>query len=372
MKATFRGVQKLVEGFRVGREIPEDLGGRNKMDAMLAQMTDGLDRVFAALDTTDYRAVPAPDRVHTQTMVLTERNVVCHNEEVVRLTFRLPEGGTLAAWKPGSHLDLVLPSGRRRQYSLCGDPRDTEAYTIAVREVPTGGGGSVEMHRLDIGDRLSVTGPRNAFPFVAFGSALFVAGGIGMTAVIPMVRRARELGMDWRLVYSGRTRASLPFLDEVELWEPDRVTVRFDDEHGLPDAAELLADAPDGGAVYCCGPPPMIDTVRAGMGSTAATYLHYERFSAPPVVAGTAFEVELARTGAVVEVAEDRSMLDAIVEVLPSVPYSCRQGFCGTCRVRVLAGIPEHRDTRLTDEDRVDHMLACVSRSDGRRLVVDL
>lgn len=369
---TFARAMAAVREYRASRTIPEDLLGKGGMDESLAQITDGLDKLFAILDHSKYKARAAPVQTRTHTMAVSERFSLCRDENVVGLTLRRVDGGDVPPWHPGSHLDLVLPSGRRRQYSLCGDPLEKDAYSIAVRLVPDGGGGSAEMHTLEVGDRLSVTGPRNAFPFYASGSALFVAGGIGITAIIPMVRRARALGMDWHLVYSGRSRQSMPFLDEVSTWDQERVTVRTDDVDGLPTAADLLRHAPDGGSVYCCGPPPMLALVREGVPATGATRLHYERFSPPPVVAGSPFSVELASSGTVLDVAADRTALDVIREVVPGVPYSCRQGFCGTCKVKVLAGAPEHRDRRLADDEREDHMLICVSRSAGERLTLDL
>lgn len=361
-----------VRAYREGRVLPKDLYGGGKDDEAMAQILDGLDKLFAMLDLSEYRGVAAPTRATTRTLVLSERMILCHDEQVVGLTFRDPEGDVLPSWHPGSHLDLVLPSGRRRQYSLCGDPLEDDAYSIAVRLVPDGGGGSKEMHGLEVGTAIEVTGPRNAFPFVPRGRALFVAGGIGMTAIVPMVRRARAAGMDWHLVYCGRSRESMPFLDEVSTWEPEFVTVLTDDENGVPSGPTLLRDAPDGGSVYCCGPPPMIAAVRAEMSNTGATRLHYERFSPPPVVGGEPFTLELASTGEVLDVPADDTALEVVRRVLPNVPYSCRQGFCGTCRVRVLDGTPEHRDRRLDDAEREDHMLICVSRSEGGRLRLDL
>lgn len=219
---------------------------------------------------------------------------------------------------------------------------------------------------------MTVRGPRNGFPFVGEGSALFVAGGIGITPIIAMVRAARDLGMDWHLVYSGRSYESMPFLKEVTTWDPARVFVRPDDEYGLPTAADLLGKAPEGGAVYCCGPTPMLDTVRHGFHETCSIALYFERFGAPPVVNGVPFEVQLVRSGCILTVPADRSALDVVRETLPGVSYSCQQGFCGTCRVKVLAGNLDHRESRLADVERENEMLICVSRSSGGRLVLDL
>lgn len=328
-----------------------------------------LSRVVRA-DYADERATRTPH--DPMALVLTRREIVARDKDVVALTFSAPDGDVLPGWQPGGHLDLHLPSGRRRQYSLCGDPQDADRYRIAVRKIPAGGGGSLEMHNLRVGDTVTVRGPRNGFPFIPYERALYIAGGIGITPILPMVRAAQRLGADWHFVYCGRSAETIPFLDEIASWDPTRVTIRLDDEHGVPTADDLLGQAPAGGAVYVCGPPPMIETVRLNFDRSGAAALHFERFSAPPVRDGTAFEIELARTGDVLDVAADESVLDALVRHRPETAYSCRQGFCGTCRVAVLAGTPDHRENRLTAEERETSMLTCVSRSLTSRLVLDL
>ncbi len=316
------------------------------------------------------RAVRAADE--PMTLVLADRRTVARDNDVVALTFRAPDGGDLPAWQPGGHLDLHLPSARRRQYSLCGDPQDRSRYRIAVRRIPAGGGGSLEMHALSVGDTVTVRGPRNGFPFVPYPRALYIAGGIGITPILPMVLAAQRLGTDWHFVYCGRNADTIPFLDEIASWDPSRVTIRLDEEHGVPGADDLLGRTPARGAVYVCGPPPMIETVRRNFDRSGAAALHFERFGAPPVRDGKPFEIELASSGQVLGVAADETLLDALVRQRPDTAYSCRQGFCGTCRVRVLHGTPEHRDSRLTDTERETSMLACVSRSVTSRLVLDL
>jgi ferredoxin-NADP reductase len=298
-------------------------------------------------------------------------------EDVRSLTLAAPDGTDLPGWRPGAHLDVVLPSGKVRQYSLCGDPADRGRYRIAVRRIADGGGGSREVHDvLREGDRITVRGPRNAFPFIPAERYLFLAGGIGITPILPMLRAAARGGADWHFVYCGRSRESMPFLDEIQGdiagLDPDRVWIRPDTEYGVPvSGAELLDDSP-GARVYCCGPVPMINGVRLDLPGRDATSLHFERFSAPPIVDGHEFEVELAREGRVLRVPADRSALDVVREVKPGVSYSCRQGFCGTCKVRLLGGTPEHRDHALTPTERTDHMTICVSRAHSDRLVLDL
>ncbi|MBF6331756.1 PDR/VanB family oxidoreductase [Nocardia transvalensis] len=357
---------------------PADLYGKQRSDRAI--------RVFDAIATTRLRwtmlinrrdpAGRVDDRRLTLTVV--ERRVEAHDTDVISLLLTSPDGCELPAWRPGAHLDLELPSGRLRQYSLCGDSADRHSYRIAVRRIPDGGG-SLEVHEaLRTGSRVTVRGPRNAFPFVlpGYGSGCarlhFVAGGIGITPILPMVRMAHRLGVDWSLVYTGRSRDTIPFLDEVEGFG-ERVTVRTDDTQGLPGAADLLAGVGPDTAIYCCGPVPMTAAIAAAVREMPGVELHSERFSAPPVVDGRPFTLELARTGEAVEVPADRSALERVLTVRPDTAYSCRQGFCRTCRVRVLAGEVDHRDTVLTPGERAaGDMLICVSRCAGDRLVLDL
>jgi ferredoxin-NADP reductase len=290
---------------------------------------------------------------------------------VVSLTLRCPGGGELIGWVPGSHLDVVLPSGRQRQYSLCGDPDDRHAYRIAVRRLADGGGGSREIHDdLKVGDVITIRGPRNAFRLAEAPAYFFVAGGIGITPILPMVKAAEAAGKPWTLVYAGRSRASMPFLDELVALSGGTLDVRPDDECGIPNLDKILADVPRGHAVYVCGPPAMLDTARTRLAAPDFE-VHSERFSAPPVVGGEAFDVELRRTGVTVSVGADQSVLAAVREQVPDLAYSCQQGFCGTCVVKVVDGDVEHRDRTLLDSEREDSMLICVSRCSGR-LVLDL
>ncbi|MFI9026140.1 PDR/VanB family oxidoreductase [Streptomyces sp. NPDC053560] len=296
-------------------------------------------------------------------------------EGVVRLRL---EGDSLPGWEPGAHIDLVLPSGTVRQYSLCGDPADTATYTIATRLIEDGRGGSREVHeQLQEGTVVEVRGPRNRFRLDECHAYLFVAGGIGITPILPMLRRAEREGVPWRLVYGGRSRASMPFLAEIEKLAGaggDRVTVVAEDEDGRPDLAAALAEAPPHSAVYCCGPQPLMDAVAELLPD--GLELRTEAFAPAAGGAGTAggaFEVELRRTGRTVAVGKDQSILRAIREqAVPDLPYSCEQGFCGTCRQNVVEGDIDHRDELLTDAERDGQMLICVSRCHGTRLVLDL
>lgn len=314
-----------------------------------------------------------PSRVtpvrRTHHAIVIKREVVA--PDVVSLTLGDPDGGLLPSWTPGGHIDVQLPSGRRRQYSLCGPPGRRTDYRIAVRRIPDGGGGSIEMHdAYDVGDSLVFEGPRNAFYLgTAERDVLFVIGGIGVTPVLPMIRVAAQRGSDWRAIYVGRSREYMPFLDEVVAVDPDRVTVWADDEHGrLVTVDELLAGAGPKTAVYVCGPPAMLDAVRAARAEYAGAPLHYERFSPPPVVDGVPFELELGRSGEVLSVPANRSALAVMLDRDPTTAHSCQQGFCGTCKVKVLAG---HVDRRGRTAEGDDEMLVCVSRAKGDRVVID-
>ncbi|OIJ98017.1 PDR/VanB family oxidoreductase [Streptomyces colonosanans] len=288
-------------------------------------------------------------------------------DDVVRLRL---EGRELPRWEPGAHIDLVLPSGLVRQYSLCGDTTDTASYTVATRLVEDGRGGSREVHeRLCEGTQVEVRGPRNRFPLVDAPAYVFVAGGIGITPILSMLRSLPPTAR-WRLLYGGRSRASMPFLDEIEKLGEDRVTVVAEDEDGRPDLDALFRDVPAGTAVYCCGPEGLMEAVEARLPEGAG--LHTERF-APRATAGGdhPFEVELRRSNRTVTVPADSSVLAAVRAELPGTLYSCEQGFCGTCQQRVLDGEVDHRDELLTDAERGDSMLICVSRALGERIVLD-
>ncbi|MFI6443885.1 PDR/VanB family oxidoreductase [Kitasatospora sp. NPDC050543] len=355
---------------------PPDLYGRPGADRFMRRVTAFGDRYTPALGRPllrrNPRRPPSRPTPPLHLVVTTHRAVAT---DIVELRLADPGGDPLPAWQPGAHIRLVLPSGRERHYSLCGDPADRAGYRIAVRRLPNGGGGSVEVHdELHVGARLTVRRPRNGFAFCGERAVLLLAGGIGITPLLPMAREARRLGLDWRLVHTGRSADTLPFTEELRALDPSRVELRTDQEHGVPTGAELLAHAPAGAAVYCCGPAPMLAAVRDALAAQPARALHFERFGAAPIQGGHPFTLRLGAQGPLLDVPADRSALDVARELRPDLPYSCHQGFCGTCKVRVLAGTPEHRDRRLTEQDRTaGDLLPCVSRAaEGETLVLDI
>ncbi|WP_406443356.1 PDR/VanB family oxidoreductase [Streptomyces sp. NBC_00631] len=305
-------------------------------------------------------------------LVVTER--VSAAEEVVALTLRHPLGEELPGWEPGAHVDVVLGPGLERQFSLCGDPGDRSGWRIAVLREPDGRGGSAYVHeQLGVGDKVRVRGPRNHFRLESAPRYRFVAGGIGITPILPMLAAAEAAGAEWTLLYGGRTRRSMAFTGELARYGDDRVGIAPQDETGLLDLAAVLDDVPDGTLVYCCGPGALLDAVEE---RCPAGVLRVERFQ--PKVQQQAeereFEVVLAQSGRTLAVAPGVSVLDTVRAAGVEVLYSCTEGTCGTCETDVLEGEPDHRDSVLSEEERAagETMLICVSRCRGARLVLDL
>jgi ferredoxin-NADP reductase len=298
-------------------------------------------------------------------------------DEVVALTLAHPDGRRLPDWTPGSHVDVVLPSGINRQYSLCGDRWDAHSYRIAVLHETEGRGGSAYIHeQLEVGAMVALGGPRNNFPLVPSEKYLFIAGGIGITPMLPMIQQADMLGADWGLLYLGRSRSAMAFIDELAAYG-ERVTVMPKDESGPYQLQEFIADPGADTKVYVCGPQRLLAAVERHCADWPAGLLRLEHFAAKAQGAparDTAFEVELARVGLSVTVSPDVSVVDALQTAGVNVLTSCREGTCGTCEVTVLAGEPDHRDSILGDSDRAaGHcMFPCVSRSCSDRLVLDL
>ncbi|NUU26213.1 MAG: oxidoreductase [Streptomycetaceae bacterium] len=311
--------------------------------------------------------------------------VVARRDEVasgvVQLTLTQPPeaaGRPLPAWTPGAHIDLVLPNGLTRQYSLCGDPDDSSAWQIAVLREPNGRGGSAYVHdKLTAGTPITTRGPRNNFALEKAASYLFVAGGIGITPILPMLRAAHAAGADWQLLYGGRTRASMAFRDELTALGTDNGRVRIcpEDETGLLDINGALET--EARHVYCCGPEGLLAAVEHHCTARPDVSLHVERFKPREDFAdaqSTAFEVHLRQSARTIVVPPETSILEAVEAAGVMVLSSCREGTCGTCETDVLEGTPEHRDSLLTEQDRAanETMLICVSRSRGPRLVLDL
>jgi ferredoxin-NADP reductase len=302
------------------------------------------------------------------------RSVRWESDNVVSLRLE-PEGGAVG-WEPGAHIDVLIGNGASRQYSLCGDPADGD-YRIAVLREPEGRGGSEYLHRaVFAGDRLVMKGPRNHFALEDAATVTLVAGGIGITPLLPMARRLERDGRQWRLLYYGRSRSSMAFLDELAAFG-DRVRVFAKDEGELPAVADVLGAAAGDELVYVCGPERLLSGVREVVPEDR---LRTELFVAPTVPALDAdadiFTVELRSSGLSVQVGPERTVLAAIVAAGIDVTTDCEEGICGSCETHVLEGVPDHRDYVLTAQEKAanDCMMVCVSRAAAGcpRLVLDL
>jgi cytochrome P450/ferredoxin-NADP reductase len=298
-------------------------------------------------------------------------------EGVAALTLAPAGGHPLPSWTPGAHVDLVLGSAPTRQYSLCGRTDDTGSYRIGILRDDQGSGGSRYVHeQVRPGDTVRVRGPRNHFRLDPSPRYVFVAGGIGITPMLPMVAAAEAAGATWELLYGGRRRTSMAFLDELAAYG-DRVTVWPQDEAGLLDLDTLLGTPREDTLVYACGPEPLLAAVEQRCQSWPHGALHLERFAPRPMgepVRAEAFDVVLERSGLTVTVPPGRSIMSVVEEAGVGVVSSCAEGTCGTCETRVVEGLPDHRDSVLRDDEKATNacMMICVSRSCGDRLVLDL
>lgn len=307
---------------------------------------------------------------------VSRRTVVAEN--IVLLDLHNPRGAELPAWTAGAHIDVMLEPDLVRQYSLCGDPADRSVWRIAVLREADGRGGSRRVHdELREGDDVEVRGPRNNFAFEPAEHYVFIAGGIGITPLLPMVAAAHEAGSDWVLHYGGRSRSSMAFQDQLRLLGHERVMIHPQDETGMLDLDALLGEARPGTVVYCCGPEPLLLAVEQRCASWPTDSLHVERFTPREIGAPLlhdSFEVELAKSGQTLVVPTDKSILEVVEQAGIQVLSSCQEGTCGTCETALLEGVADHRDSLLTPEEQAanDTMMICISRAACARLVLDL
>lgn len=299
---------------------------------------------------------------------------------VITLVLASPDGGSLPPWAAGAHIDLVMPDDLVRQYSLCSSPKDAQGWRVGVLLDPESRGGSSFIHKeLTEGTRVRVRGPRNHFSLMPSPRYQFIAGGIGITPMLPMIEEAEAKGADWHLLYGGRQRSSMGFLDELSRFG-DKVTAWAQDEKGLLDLPSVLGTPREDTLVYCCGPGPLLDAVEEACAIWPTGSLHLERFSAKIIdesaVEGARerFTVECRRSGITVEVGPGDSVLQVLKDHGVAMLASCGDGICGTCETPVLEGIPDHRDSVLDDEEHAanDAVMVCVSRSLSERLVLDV
>lgn len=285
--------------------------------------------------------------------------------------------GTLPHWSPGAHIDVVLPSGIERQYSLCGSPTARGTWRIGVLREREG---SVWLHdNAHVGATLRVRGPANHFLFAptAGRSYVFVAGGIGITPLVPMIEAADAAGAEWTLLYLGRSRTTMAFVDDLVARYGERIEVFAADEGRRLDLSDRFATPVARTVVYSCGPARLLDGLADAMADWPRGSLHVERFEAKVLgepIWTEPFEVDLMMSGLTLTVPPERSILDVAEEHGVVVPSSCRVGTCGTCEVAVVDGDVEHRDSVLSPEEQDANrtMMPCVSRAACARIMLEL
>jgi tetrachlorobenzoquinone reductase len=302
-------------------------------------------------------------------------------KDVVRLVLRRPNGEALPAFTAGAHIDLFLPNGLTRQYSLINDCAAFDRYEIAVSKAAASRGGSACVHTtLGIGDMLEIGEPRNNFVLQPGHDTFhFIAGGIGITPILSMIRYCESRSWPWRLLYLARSREFAAFHDELEVFGPDRVRFHFDDEAGrLFDFADQSFIVESGVPIYCCGPAPVMKAVGDFSSRHPDNPAYFEWFTPPAGVetneVASGFAVKLHRSGKLLQVPESKSILEVLEEHGYELPCSCREGMCRTCETTVIAGVPDHRDYVLSTVEREAgrSMMICVSRAKSATLVLDI
>ena len=297
---------------------------------------------------------------------------------IVSIELVSPQGDDLPAFAAGAHIDLHLPNGVVRSYSLWSAPQERRRYVIGVLRDRNSRGGSRYVHeQLRVGSTITIGAPRNNFPLDETAArSVLVAGGIGITPIFGMLNELRRLGRPATLLYCARSRKEAAFVEQLA--GSEGVTLHFDEEAGAPpDLRGYLASQPADAHFYCCGPTPMLNAFEAQCAELGLANVHLERFApAEPVTAmqGSDYECLLAHSQKVVLVPAGKSLLDALLEAGADVDHSCREGVCGSCETAVLDGVPDHRDGVLSKAERESGktMMVCVSGCKGRRLVLDL
>jgi tetrachlorobenzoquinone reductase len=298
-------------------------------------------------------------------------------EQVHLYEFRPASGGSVAGFTAGAHVDLHLPNGLVRQYSIVNGEEQRDRYVLGVKREAAGRGGSRFMHdELRVGAIIEVGRPRNNFPLVeAAAHSVLIAGGIGVTPIVSMIARLRSLGRSWELHYAVRRRCEAAFVDELGAGGAPFHLHVDEEQGGVLDLARLIRAAPEKAHLYCCGPTPMLKAFTAAASSWPAQRVHLEHFSAilPPAVE-SGFVVELARSKLRVSIPPGQTILQALRARGVEVQASCEQGICGSCETRVLAGEPDHRDLLLSCEEKATNqvMMICCSGSRSAVLVLDL
>ncbi|MBU8817583.1 PDR/VanB family oxidoreductase [Mycolicibacterium goodii] len=303
--------------------------------------------------------------------------IVTEAHGVISIDLVSPTGALVPRWEPGAHIDVMISSELERQYSLCGDPDDEKRLRVAVLREPESRGGSQWIHEeLTVGDTLRIRGPRNNFGLVDAEEYLFIAGGIGITPILPMIATCEARNAPWRLVYGGRQADSMAFTEELKRYG-DRVDTWPQDQRGIIDLAGVLGDPKAGVAIYCCGPGPLLDAVEQATNGWPAGALHLERFRPKEGAldgADEPFDIVLESSNLTLRVESGQSILEVCKAAGVHIPTSCGEGTCGSCETGVLEGVPDHRDSYLTAQEQESNevLMACCARAKTPSLVLDL
>jgi ferredoxin-NADP reductase len=331
------------------------------------------------MDSLSLSFIPTEHAMHTSLLEVQVTAMRLEAQGIVSVELSSATGMQLPPFTPGSHIDLHLSNGLVRSYSLFNSPAETHCYVVGVLNDRGSRGGSRFVHeQMRVGGTLSISAPRNHFELdESAARSVLLAGGIGVTPIFCMYNRLRETGRDVELIYCARSRKEAAFVEALE-GSGGSVRTHFDDEMGgPPDLAALLGGHPADTHFYCCGPAPMLDSFEAACLALGQRHTHVERFAAAKdveAVQDSGYQVELAKSGKSLTVPAGKSLLDALLDAGVSADYSCREGVCGACETAVLEGIPDHRDSVLTERERASNktMMVCVSGCIGERLVLDL
>lgn len=315
-------------------------------------------------------------------LTLTVADTAAEAEGICRLTLTAPGGGPLPAWTAGAHVEVALPNGETRPYSLVdldGTAENPQTWVLAVLREAESRGGSAYIHSLKPGDNVRVSVPKNSFGLAKTPEpAMLIAGGIGITPILSMARSLRDQGHPYRLIYATRSATTMAFGAHLRDTHGPALSLHHDDTEGGPlPLAPLMATAAPGTHVYICGPRAMIEAARAAASAAgiAAAQVHVELFeSAAPQLGDQPFEVELASTGQVFTIPPGKTIIDVLEAEGIDLMYDCQRGDCGICQTDVLDGTPDHRDVVLTEAEKAagNIMQICVSRAVSPRLKLDL
>jgi len=327
--------------------------------------------------TVELGGAMTEDRMHVRV-----KRISYEAETINAYELTAPGGGELEPFTAGSHIDLHLPNGMIRSYSLLNDPRERSRYVVAVNKDIAGRGGSRFIHEtIRVGDIVPISQPKNNFALRENAAhSVLIAGGIGITPLLSMIRRLDALAASWELVYAARTRSAAAFLDDLSALRATsgaKLQLHFDQENSgrCLDLAAVVKSAPANADLYCCGPLPMLESFEAATADRPADRVHVEYFKPKEQPAADGgFDVKLARTGRTIPVPAGETILDALLKAGIAVSYACMEGVCGTCETRIVEGLPDHRDAFLSKDEQAagTTMMICCSGSKSPTLILDL